>query len=478
MSRNAIYLTVVILFMVALLVIGMLISRGVKNQKDWMVAGKSLGMLPMAGTYFATIVSAASIVSYMGYYYLKGWPGVWNCAGTFLTSFLACLWFAKRLRKAGCDTLPEYIASRYGKQLAMPASVLILVCTIALLAAQVTGGIVVLQSFVDWNNVTCCIVLLVVFLAFTAMGGMKAVAWTDTICSFVIIIGVWVMAVEFLGEIGGFTAMNEQVAAINPEFVQAFSVDIPPLTALSWVVTWGICNFGAPQFIARFFSAESPEIASRSQGLTGIGLLLFYIPLSIIGIGGMLLVPGIENQDQVFTTLVTTKLSPIMGAILFAAVVAAIISTADSLLLLAASTFSNDIYAKIKPNVSDTQLLKVSRIATVIIGIGGVSLTFFLNEAIQFIQARAVTLMGAAMAILTMVGVVWKGANRTGAAASMIAGFATACIWYGLGQPGGVMAALPAVIVALVVLVVVSKVTAPPPAEVVEKFFPEEAKEK
>ena len=426
MNPNVIYLTVVILFMVGLLIIGMLISRGVKNQKDWMVAGKSLGMLPMAGTYFATIVSAASIVSYMGYYYLNGWPGVWNCAGTFLTSFLACMWFAKRLRKAGCDTLPEYIASRYGKQLAMPASVLILVCTIALLAAQVTGGIVVLQSFVDWSNVTCCIVLLIVFLAFTAMGGMKAVAWTDTICSFVIIIGVWVMAVQFLGEIGGFTEMNQQVAAINPGFVQAFSAEIPPLTALSWVVTWGICNFGAPQFIARFFSAESPEIASRSQGLTGIGLLLFYIPLSIIGIGGMLLVPGIENQDQVFTTLVTTKLSPIMGAVLFAAVVAAIISTADSLLLLAASTFSNDIYAKLKPNVSDTHLLKVSRIATVVIGIGGVSLTFFLNEAIQFIQARAVTLMGAAMAILTMVGVVWKGANRTGAAASMIAGFATA----------------------------------------------------
>ena len=321
---------------------------------------------------------------------------------------------------------------------------------------------------------TCCIVLLVVFLAFTAMGGMKAVAWTDTICSFVIIIGVWVMAVEFLGEIGGFTAMNEQVAAINPGFVEAFSVEIPPLTALSWVVTWGICNFGAPQFIARFFSAESPEIASRSQGLTGIGLLLFYIPLSIIGIGGMLLVPGIENQDQVFTTLVTTKLSPIMGAVLFAAVVAAIISTADSLLLLAASTFSNDIYAKIKPNVSDTQLLKVSRIATVIIGIGGVSLTFFLNEAIQFIQARAVTLMAPPWQSSPW-WVFWKGANAR-AAASMIAGFATACIWYALGQPGGVMAALPAVIVALVVLVVVSKVTAPPPSEVVEKFFPEEVK--
>ena len=129
MSNNTVYLITVVVFMVALAIIGIMISRGIKSQKDWMVAGKSLGVIPMAGTYFATIVSAASIISYMGYYYLNGWPGWWNCAGTFLTSFLACIWFAKRLRKAGCDTLPEYISQRFGSQLAMPAAILVTICT-------------------------------------------------------------------------------------------------------------------------------------------------------------------------------------------------------------------------------------------------------------------------------------------------------------------------------------------------------------
>ncbi len=473
MSANTIYLLIVSIFMVGLMIVGIVISKGIKNTKDWMVAGKSLGIIPMAVTYFATIVSAASIVSYMGYYYLNGWPGWWNCAGTFVTSFLACMWFAKRLRKAGCDTLPDYIDQRFGRSLSIPASVLIVVCTTALLAAQVIGGVVILQAFVEWNKIVCCLLLLVVFIAFTAMGGMKAVAWTDTIASFVILIGVWVMFITFLQKVGGFAVMNEQIAAINPEYVQAFSAKIPPITALSWVVTWGVCNFGAPQFIARFFSAESPEVASRSQGLTGIGLLLFYGPLAIIGLCGMILVPGIEKQDNVFVTLVTQQLSPFWGGIMFAAVVAAIISTADSLLLLAASTFSNDLWAKIKPNTTDADQLKISRIATVVIGIGSVALSFILSDAIQFIQAKSVTLMGAAMAILTLVGVVWKGANKTGAAASMICGFATACIWYYLGQPYGVMAALPAVFVAFIVLLVVSKATTPPPKEIVDKFFPE-----
>ena len=474
MSRDSVYLLIVVIFMIALMIIGLVISRGIKSSEDWMLAGKSLGVIPMAGTYFATIVSSASIVSYMGYYYLNGWPGWWNCAGTFITSFLACVWFAKRLRKTGCDTLPQFIDERFGKPHAAFAALLIVVCCTALLAAQVIGGITILQTFVNWNKVVCCFVLLAIFLLFTAMGGMKAVAWTDTICSFIIIIGVWVMAVKFLGVVGGFTEMNRQIAAINPEFVQAFSVKIPPITAFSWVVTWGICNFGAPQFIARFFSAQTPEIASRSQGYTGIGLLLFYVPLAIIGIAGMILLPGIEKQDQVFVALVTEMLSPVSGGIMFAAVIAAIISTADSLLLLSATTFSNDLWGKyVKPDLSDKQKLWISRVATVVIGIGAILATFVINDAIQFIQVKAVTLMGASMAVLTMVGVVWKGANKVGAAISMITGFITAGVWYALGQPGGIYAALPAIIVSFITIIIFSKMSSPVPQDVINHFFPE-----
>lgn len=474
MSANSVYLTVVIIFMVGLMLLGLAISRGIKSSEDWMLAGKSLGVIPMAGTYFATIVSSASIVSYMGYYYLNGWPGWWNCAGTFVTSFLACIWFAGRLRKTGCDTLSQFIEERFGRPHAAFSALLIVVCCTALLAAQVIGGITILQTFVNWDKAVCCFILLIIFLLFTAMGGMKAVAWTDTICSFIIIIGVWVMAFHFLGLAGGFGEMNRRVADLSPEFVAAFSVKIPPVTALSWVVTWGICNFGAPQFIARFFSAQTPEIASRSQGYTGIGLLLFYIPLAIIGISGMILLPGIEKQDQVFVTLVTQMLSPVSGGIMFAAVIAAIISTADSLLLLSATTFSNDLWGKyVKPDLTDRQKLRISRAATVVIGIGAILATFVINDAIQFIQVKAVTLMGSSMAVLTMVGVVWKGANKTGAAAGMASGFITACGWYALGEPYGIYAALPAIVVGFITLLAVSKISAPVPEEVAERFFPE-----
>ncbi len=459
MNNNTLYLIVTIAFMVGLAVIGLLISKGVKSSEDWMVAGKSLGMLPMAGTYFATIISATSIMSYMGYYYLNGWSGWWNAAGTLLTSFLAALYFARKVRQSECNTLPEFVEKRYCRSFSVLSALLVVLCCTALLANQITGATIILQTFTNWSTVVCCIVLLLVFVVFTSIGGMKAVAWTDTICSFIIIIGVWAIAVQFLGRVGGFSAMNKGIAEINPEFVSGFSAKIPPQTALSWVVTWGVCNFGAPQFVARFMSAESPEVAGKSQSLTGIGLLIFYVPLVIIGLCGMLIHPGIEKQDQVFTTLVMHEVNPISGAIMLAAVVAAIISTADSLLLLVATTFTHDFYCKVKKNVSDSEELHVSRVATFVFGIGAVVLTFFINETIQSFQAKSVTLMGSALAVTTMVGVAYKKANKISASIAAICGFITAVAWYSMGQPFGLMPALPACAVCFIVIMVASQLT-------------------
>lgn len=104
MDNNTLYIVVTVAFMIALAVIGIVISKGVESSEDWMVAGKSLGVIPMAGTYFATIISATSIMSYMGYYYLNGWSGWWNAAGTLMTSFLAALYFARKVRQSECNT--------------------------------------------------------------------------------------------------------------------------------------------------------------------------------------------------------------------------------------------------------------------------------------------------------------------------------------------------------------------------------------
>jgi SSS family transporter len=444
---NVTHTIIIMLFMVMLMVAGLLISRGVKSSKDWMIAGGTLGVIPLVGTYFATIISAASIVSYAGYYYFNGWSGWWNCAGTFLTSFLGALYYAKRLKNVSRNTLPDFIEDRYGSKQAAAAAILILIGTTCLTAAQVIGGSIILQTATGFSNVTCVILITFIFIIFTAVGGMKAVAWSDTICAIVIIVGVWIEAFTLLDKVGGFGALNESLYKINPSMLEPFSAKIPPLTALSWVVTWGLGNFGAPQFITRFFAAKSPEHAQKSQAYTGIALMAFYLPLMLTGLCGAVILPGIAKQDMVNPTLIANYLSPISGGILLAAIMAACISTADSLLLLCGTTFTNDLYCKfINKNADDKTILKVSRVTTLIVGILAVAGSFIINDAMMWIQAKTVTMVSSATCVLVLAGLVWKRANAAGGTACMVVGFLTACIWYALGQPFGMMPLLPAVI--------------------------------
>lgn len=471
---NITHTVIILLFMVGLMLMGLYFSRDVKDSKDWMIAGGSLGVVPLVGTYFATIISAASIISYVGYYYFNGWSGWWNCAGTFLTSFLGALYYAKRLKRISRNTLPDFIEDRYGSKHAAAAAILILIGTTCLTAAQVIGGSIILQTATGFSNVTCVALITVIFILFTAIGGMKAVAWSDTICAIVIIIGVWAEAISLLGEVGGFGSLTQKLYAINPHFLKPFSPKIPPLTALSWVVTWGLGNFGAPQFITRFFAAKSPEHAQKSQAFTGVALMVFYLPLMLAGLCGIILVPNITKQDAVNPMLISTYLSPVVGGVLLAAIMAACISTADSLLLLCGTTFTNDLYLKfINKDASDQQILKVSRIVTLVIGLLAVGGSFIIQDAMMWIQAKTVTMVSSATCVLVLVGLAWKGANAAGGAACMICGFLTACIWYYLGQPFGMMPLLPAVIVGFVAMVIVSKLTTPPDPALIEKFFPE-----
>lgn len=474
MSNEFIYILMVCLFMGGLALLGIIIGRTIKDPDDWVAANQSLGIIPLSGTYFATIVSATSIVSYTGYYYLNGWPGMWNFGGTLITSFIATLWVAKRMRSFGDTTVPEYIKRRFGRPHTLVACIIILIGSVTLLSAQITAAVVVIGAIVDWSPVLISILVLIIFVIFTAMGGMKAVAWTDTICSYTILVGVWAMAINFLMQIGGFSSMMSGLYELDPSYVSAFSEAITPLTALGWLATWGICNFGAPQFVGRFLSATSPESARKSQAVTALMLGLLIIPLLIVGLAGRLIMPGIEAQDLVFNSLVTGTVHPILGGLMFSAVIAAIISTADSLLLLASTTFTRDIWKEfINQKMSGKNELNMSRVVTVLIGILGVLLTFMQSDVIQSIHARAVTLMGSSMAMLVLIGAFNKKITSSGAMTSMIVGFAVAMAWYALGQPYGISPALAGPISSGIVMVMVSNFTKPMTKEELAPFFPE-----
>lgn len=440
---NNTYSIVVIVFFLIIVLIGIIASIKTKNDKDWLVAGQSLGIIPSIGTYFATIVSSVTVMSFAGYCYLNGWGGMWVFSGSFLTSILAVFFYAKKIRKTGKVSLPDYLEMRFGKIESVMASFLILLASVFMLCAQVTTGAIVLRLVTGWSTFVCIVLLCIVIVLLTSFGGMFSVAWTDTFCALVLFFGVWIMALGLLDKVGGFSDMQHTLHEIDKTYLNPMSIGIP--MALSWIFVWGVGNYGVPHYVTRFFTAKDEETAKKSQAWCLVLFCLFYTPVLLIGLTGIIVAPGIQSQDEVTVTLIQMFFNPFAGGFIFAAILAGCVSTADSILLMASTTVSNDIYKKlIKREASSKEIFYVARVSTWIIGGLTILATLVETEAVLWIQARVVTIMGAAMAPSVMVGIAWKRANTVGGISSFVVGLGVAVIWYLLDQPYGLMPMLPA----------------------------------
>lgn len=472
-----IYGSIMIIYLIVMLVVGLLVSRKISNAEDWMVAGRTLNIPLSVGTYFATIVSSVSVVGYMGYYYGIGWGGWWNWAGTAITTLLAAGFFATKIRRFGKVTLPDFLEERYGKIHALLGSIMIFMSTLFFTCAQLVGGSVLLNVTTGIPVNLSILLIGAVFIFFTIKGGMLAVAWTDTISSALILIGVWALMFVSLNKVGGFQQLHITLAEVNPNALDPFAGGAMKWgIIISWMVTWGLGNFGAPQFITRFYACKDERTARMSQGWTGLTLMFFYGPLMLAGLAGTLLVPGIVGSDQVAPTLIKELLNPVAGGIVMSAILAACISTADSVLLLAGTTAANDIYKKyINKDVSAEELLKISRKATLFIGIFAMIMTMFMTSTVMWIQATMLGLLGSTLAVSVIFGFLWKKSNSEGALAGMIVGIGTAILWYILGKPFGWFPILPAVITSAIANIVVSLATKPLSKEIENKFFGENA---
>ena len=464
-------------FIIALFLVGIYTSRKINDHEDWLVAGRNLGIVPLTGTIFATTVSTVSLLGYLGYYYQMGWGGWWNWAGSMLSFTIGAMFFARKLRNLGKVTLPEMLEARYGKIHAVIASIMIFFAMIFFLSAQLVGSATVVQSVIpNVDRGLIVVVVGLVFIFFTVAGGMEAVAWTDTFCAAVIYVGTFALMISALGEVGGFWKLHEVLAEIKPATLSPFADGaIPVAVAISWVLTWGIGNFGAPHITTRINSAKNEDVAAWSMAWASVASIAFYLPLVIVGLCGILLFPGIAKPDMVAPIMIQKLLSPWGAGIMMAGVLAAAISTATSVLLMAGTTFVQDILLRISNKQrTPQQILKISRMATLAIGIFGMIFTFFTNSSVLWIQANMIGVMGGTLAVIVLAAFSWKRCNGQGALAAMLGGCATSLIWLALDKPFGLFPIIPGCVVALVLLVLVSMVTAPPTQTVIDEFFPEQ----
>lgn len=403
-------------YLLAMLVLGLVLSRKVKSLTDFLVAGRSLGPILCTATLAATHLGGGFILGSGESGYLGGFSGIWYGAATGAGLIILGIFMARRMRELALFTAGDYLAQRYGgKLLRILTALLSLIAMIGILAAQVKAaeGIMGMLGF---SPLTGAILATVIFVLYTAASGMWGVAVTDFIQVIIAGLGIAVAAVMGVARLGG---PAQVISVLPPE-------QLNPLSAGGGTILWILLptvmyTLIGQDFLQRLFSAKSPQIARVSAIAAGLGLVLAAAFPVIAGIAAAQLFPGLDNPRSAIPLLIQSLFTPLVAGIILAAIMAAIMSTADSLLCAGVANLVNDIWKETLGK--EKRLLGLSSITTIIMG----SLAFLIAMAVPDIISALIFayLMYTAGVFVPLVGgLFWSKATRQGALSAMLLGSA------------------------------------------------------
>lgn len=494
-----IYIIVFILYLLFLIVIGFLASKGQEDTaEEYYVAGRKMNKWVVAGTYGASFMSAGTFIGQIGANYASGWAQIWNFNATILPMFILAAFFAKKFWRIGyyygARSMPDLIALRYPSKFTRGFySLLILMIYTVGMAAMYLGIFTILSLVTDLPYMACIIIGAVVVLFYSYSGGAKAVAWTDTACLILMIFAIVASVSVALVKGGGIENLittfgqasvpdgkpwaggSELLSPTNSYFTMGM--------VISFFFVWSMGNLSQPHQMTRVYLAKDEKAA-----ISGVALIL--IPNCIILIGGLIIgayarvtYPNLDRIDYAFPTVVLGILPPLVAAIVLIGIIAAVMSTASTMLIISAQATGYDIYKKlINPNASEKTVIKISRITMISCTILSIIIAYFAQtvQGIFFLWSSAFAMMGAGV-LPSLVGTFyWKRANSQACLSSMIFGFGSTAAMYiypPLMPSWAVHPILPGLILSVAVFVIVALCTKKPDDEIIDMFFGEKLKD-
>lgn len=483
MSFNPIVTVIVVLYLLFMLWIGWYSSKRIDSNVDFMVAGRRLGPLLMAGTLAATEIGGGSSLGVVQQgMESHGISASWYIIAMGL-AFVILTFLAPKFRAASVKTVPEYFRRRYGKIPGVVTALIMLVPLVGLTEGQFVASATILSTMLGIGYKPAIIIVSVVVIAYSVMGGLWSVTMTDFVQVFLIVIGM-IIAVPFaLGEAGGWSNV---VANVPPETFDMFK-GYSPMAVISLVVMYVATFTVGQEAVSRYYAARDGKAARQGSILAAIINFIYAFIPTILGIITLALINmGTFSADEfasvgsryALPVLAVRTMPALICGFLFAGIISATMSSSDSDLLGAGSIFANDIYrAVLKPNASSKEVMRVTQITMVISGVIAMLVALFNTTSIITILSFCFTLRAAGTFFPYVLGHYWKGGSAAGTIAAVIAGSAMVIymerISHGylfgihLSQP-----IIPGLIVGLIFFVVFSKIF--PPKEMTLELTPEE----
>ena len=495
-------LIVMIVYLLGMILIGLVISKQNATVSDFYLGGRKLGPLVTAMSAEASDMSSYLLMGLPGLAYLSGLADVgWTAIGLALGTYLNWLIVAKRIRRysarTGSITIPDFISDRYGDKnriLMLIGAVIIIIFFIPYTGSGFAACGKLFGSLFGADYHVAMLISAVIIVAYTMTGGFLAASLTDFIQSMIMTIALIIVLIFGIRTAGGMGAVLDNARALPGylSMTQTYVADTQSAAPYGFItivstMAWGLGYFGMPHILLRFMAIEDDSKLSLSRRVASAWVLISMFVAILIGIVGYGMskagaVPMLEGSaTETIIVEISSLLSShgwvpaVMAGIVLSGILAATMSTADSQLLAASSSVSqNIIHEFLHIDIDEKTKMLFARLSLLIIAVIGVGIAWDPNSSVFGIVSFAWAGFGAAFGPVILLALFWRRSNKWGALAGMICGGVMIFVWkYAVRPIGGVWniyELLPAFIVAIIADVAVSLLTKAPDKEVTDVF--------
>ncbi|MBZ7935333.1 sodium/proline symporter PutP [Campylobacter sp. B0100352/1] len=436
---NMAIITMFSVYTFLMLFIGFYFYKQNKSSEDYFLGGRSLGPTLSALSAGASDMSGWLLMGLPGALYIGGLINFYIVIGLIIGATLNWIFIAKRLRiytgiVANSLTIPDYLETRFDDNkhiLRVICAIVILVFFTFYISSGLVSGAKLFEGVFQIRYDYALIAGTLIIVIYTFLGGYKAVCWTDMIQGLLMLGALIVVPSVMLYHLGGISKAFSIVKEIKPE---ALSINHVSFVSIISALAWGLGYFGQPHILVRFMSIRSVKDIPIATFIGIVWMSLCLFSACLIGILGIAYIYkfqlSLQDPEKIFILMSQLLFNPWVAGILLSAILAAIMSTASSQLLVSSSTIAEDFYKKIfKKNASSRVVLNLGKIGVLIVALVAFFISMDKNSSVLSIVSYAWAGFGSSFGAVIIFSLFWKRMTKFGAIAGMISGALVVVLW-------------------------------------------------
>ena len=442
-------------------------KRARSTEDDYFTAGRSINTFVGAFALFAALASSSSLMGSIGSGVAFGAPFFFTYAfGAVAILPFTMFLISGQIRRSGVKTLPDFFNQRFGRSVQIVAALIVVIAMTFYMVPQLTASGLIGSYVLGVDYVTAVILVGVGFTVYAALGGMWAITYTDLIQGAVILIGIFVLAGVILIDFNGFGALFSAALEMTPSFGE---INLPWMSYFGLFLAFLWFGIVSPSAVMRNFASRDARTARHSALWACLLYLSIFLAGFIVAAAGASLgvAETLDNRDMIIIVAIEQYLPSILGGLMLAGLLAAIMSSADAMLLAISAGIAYDIYKEHINKQASERFVTLIGLITMFVASGvGILIAIEPPQLIAVMVGWVGGFLLSAFGFPIVLGIWWKRANKAGALSGMIAGAVTFLILVTTEILPTNAEAIVAAPISLLIMIVVSLMTAPPPEEI------------